>query len=347
MRDKRLNLWGMNPDSLREMLSQQGIRGYRAGQILSWMYHQRVADFSQMTVLSKSLREELTQRYSLFLPLILEKQASVDGTVKFLLKLDDEMRIEMVLIPAPGKWTLCISSQVGCGRGCLYCATGKMGLKRNLTAAEIVGQVMRAVQEIPDGESLTNLVFMGMGEPMDNLDEVIAAIRILQHQDGLRFSPRRMTVSTCGVVPGILKLAQENLRVKLAVSLNSARNETRDQIMPVNRKWPLQELKNALKTWQKRSSFRVTLEYIMLSGINLHPYEIIALKHFTGDLSSKVNLIPFHEINQDGCKAPSRQEMEAFRRSMELDLNVAVTLRESRGADIAAACGQLAVMKKH
>lgn len=253
------SIWSLLPEELEIAVIDSGEKKYRAKQILNWIYQQNVTDFLQMSNISKSARELLADTISTDLPQIHQIERSKDGTSKYLLRLYDDNFIEMVLIPAEEKLTLCISSQAGCKWGCRFCATSRLGLLRNLSTEEITGQVYLAKQEAGE-KRITNIVFMGMGEPMDNLDNVIKSIKILQSEQCFAFSPRRITVSTCGVIPGIKQLAETGLKVKLAVSLNSAIEDNRTEIMPVNQKYPLSKLKPALQLFAKSSSFRITFE---------------------------------------------------------------------------------------
>ena len=247
----------------------------------------------------------------------------------------------MVLMPETKKLTLCVSSQVGCARNCAFCATGKMNLHRNLFPHEIVQQFLLASQE--STERITNLVFMGMGEPLDNLENVLSAIKLIQDNTTLAFSPRRTTISTCGIIPGIYTLADSGVKVKLAVSLNSARNSIRDELMPVNRKYPLTVLKKALLYFQKKNPFRITLEYILIPGVNMDDADLKALRQFSGDLSCKINFIPFNTLPFLPYLSPDEKEIESFLQKARAALPQTITLRRSRGQDIQGACGQLVV----
>ncbi len=314
---------------------------YRATQICEWIYKKHITDFSMMSNLPKQLRETLATKYPLQLPTVKQKTVSIDGTTKFLLELLDHSFIEMVLIPEKEKLTLCISSQVGCIRKCRFCATGDLGFKRNLTTDEIISQLLIAWRHSL-GKRITNLVFMGMGEPLDNLLNIIRAIRLIQDDRVLSFSPRRITVSTCGIIPGIRKLLTERIKVKLAVSLNSAIQEKREYLMPIARLYPLKELKQDLQLYRRNNPFRITLEYVMFKGFNTGKEDARALIKLLGDLSCKVNLISWNETSDKGeFQAPTEEEIDQFIRYLQ-PLPFAVTYRKSRGKDIKAACGQLA-----
>ncbi len=328
------------PDELKKYLFSIDEKKYRVKQILNWIYNNNELNFSRMTTLPFEFREKLFDKFSNFLPVIIKKEVSIDGSVKYLLELEDELRIEMVLIPNEKKNTLCVSSQVGCARECKFCATAKMGLKRNLKVYEIVAQIFIILQELKKNK-LTNIVFMGMGEPLDNLQNVIKAIKIIQHNSGFKFSPRRITISTCGIIPKIKELTESNLKVKLAVSLNSAIQEKREELMPMSRQYPLSDLKKSLIDFRKKSSFRITFEYVLIKNFNTGKEDIKALKSFLGDISCKLNVIVWNEVDTMPFKAPSEQEVRNFIESMQ-ELSSAVTFRKSRGSDISAACGQLA-----
>ncbi len=313
---------------------------YRAKQLLQWLYQRMESDPDKMTNLPGDFKAWLKDTFDMGLPKIAQCLTSVDGTRKYRLLLADNANIEMVLIPEGKKRTLCVSSQVGCARKCSFCATGTMGLVRNLETHEIVQQILLAMNELkPD--RLTNIVMMGMGEPLDNLDRVLDAVRILQSPSGLCFSPRHTTLSTCGVVPGILKLASSRLKIKLAVSLNSAIDSIRDTLMPINKQYPLSDLKKALQHFQSVNPYRITFEYIMIPEVNLDAANLKALRKFVGDLSCKINFIPFNPVAGLPYRAPTQAEADEFFTAAQI-LPQAVTFRRSRGADIAGACGQLA-----
>lgn len=331
------SLYGIRPEELQSFFSS-AFPAYRVRQLLNWIYRKFVFDPALMTDLASDFRAALVSAFDLSMPAVAEKKLSVDGSAKYRLVLADGAQIEMVLMPQDKKQTLCVSTQVGCSRACSFCATGRMGRKRDLAVHEIVQQVLLAASEAEP--ALTNLVFMGMGEPLDNLDNVLEAVSLIQHERALAFSPRRVTVSTCGIVPGIQRLAESGLKVKLAVSLNSTRDEVRGQLMPVNNRYPLSVLKRALLYYQHRSPFRITLEYILIPDVNMAAQDLKALRKFCGDLSCKLNFIPFNPVPSLPFRAPTEAEIEAFMESAR-DLPQAVTLRRSKGADISGACGQL------
>jgi 23S rRNA (adenine2503-C2)-methyltransferase len=326
------------PGELKKCLPDE--KKYRVNQILNWIYNNHEIDFYKMSTLPQNLREELATKFENFLPEVIKVDISKDGTKKFLLSLIDDNKIEMVLIPNDKKNTLCISSQVGCARNCSFCATASLGLIRNLEVYEILSQVFLAIKELKENK-LTNIVLMGMGEPLDNLQNVIKAVKILQDEQCFSFSPRRITISTCGIIPELKELADSGLKIKLAVSLNSAIQEKREQLMPACKKYPLTELKNALLDFRKKTAFRITFEYVMIKDFNVGKEDTKALLKFLGDISCKLNVIKWNEVPSMPFKSPSEGEVAEFILRMQ-KLSSAVTFRKSRGWDINAACGQLA-----
>jgi len=336
----RKNVLDLLPDELVQHLLELGEKEYRAKQILNWIYSKHTIDFSEMTSLSETLRVKLQETYQIGIPKILNKVVSVDGTTKYLLTLQDESKIEMVIIPNGKKNTLCISSQVGCARQCEFCATAKLGFTRNLDTYEITSQVFLAIIELGE-EKLTNIVFMGMGEPLDNYENVVKAIKILQHDLCFNFSPRRITVSTSGVIPQISKLADTGLKLKLAVSLNSAIQSKRELLMPISKVYPLTELKKTLIDFRKKTPYRITFEYVMIKDFNIGREDVKALLKYLGDISCKLNVIKWNKVEDLPYETPSAIEIDKFISSMNV-LSSAVTFRKSRGTDIDAACGQLA-----
>ncbi|MFO7660899.1 MAG: 23S rRNA (adenine(2503)-C(2))-methyltransferase RlmN [Candidatus Cloacimonadaceae bacterium] len=337
-------IYSVHPDDLQAQILAAGFKAFRFRQLMQWLYFKAINDLAAMTDLSADFKQFLTENYSFALPEIVQSLTAKDKSTKFVLKLADGELIECVLMPEGEKNTLCISSQVGCAFGCVFCATGKLGAIRDLTVDEIVAQIIIAKQFLKD-EKLTNLVFMGMGEPLDNLENVVPAIRILQSDYGLQFSPRRMTVSTSGYVPKMYELAETGIRVKLAVSLNSAINDKRDEIMPINKMYNLSDLKKAILSFRKQSPWRITLEYIMIPDFNMGEEDVRALLKFAGDISCKLNLIPYNEVEGFPWRSPALRESMAFQDRLR-GLPIAAIIRKSRGTDISAACGQLAAQNK-
>ena len=336
----QLNIFALSSAEIKSTVCP-GFPAFRHRQLMHWLYQKYVSDPLLMTDLPQDYKAWLAQNFSFALPQIDQSKIASDGSTKYRLLLADGAKIEMVLIPdGDKKLTLCVSSQVGCARACGFCATGRMRLKRNLETYEIVGQIMLAASLKPE-QRLTNIVFMGMGEPLDNLPNVLKALAIIQAEDALAFSPRRTTISTCGVIPGITALAESGVRCKLAVSLNSAIDSVRDELMPINRLYPLAALKNAITYYLSKSNFRVTFEYILIPEVNMSATDIKALRKFVGDLSCKVNFIPYNPVQWFHYRKPDEAEIEAFMASAK-SLNQAITLRRSRGAEVSGACGQLA-----
>lgn len=357
----------MTLPALEKFLHGQGKERFRALQVFKWIYQQDACGFEEMTNISKALRAELAETafISNLEPEAIEE--GNDGTRKYLFNLGDGHAVESVLIPIEGRNTLCISSQVGCAMACEFCLTGTFKLARNLTTAEIINQIMAVkrdltrnppvmqtgggqlienddddsdeeIQESP--AAIRNIVLMGMGEPLHNLDNVIPAIQIMIDGNGLQLSNRRVTVSTCGLVPEMERLGREIPNVNLAVSLNATTDELRDRIMPVNRKYPLKELLRACREFPLPGRRKVTFEYVMLGGVNDSLDDAKRLLKLISDIPNKVNLIPFNE--HEGCdfKAPTRAAIDAFHKYL-IDRHVTVITRDSRGGDISAACGQL------
>jgi 23S rRNA (adenine2503-C2)-methyltransferase len=313
---------------------------YRIEQILTWIYHRRARDVAAMTDLPRTLRGELAAAFTL--PRLDPERVSrsADGTRKLLFRLADGLAIESVLIPEPRRLTLCISSQAGCAMGCTFCATARLGLQRHLVPHEIIGQVMAAERLLDIGESITNVVFMGMGEPLHNYDNVVAALEILSSPWGLAISARRITVSTVGLLPQMERLVRET-NVNLAVSLTATTESQRARLMPVDRKYTLVRLMalcRALPIAQRR---RITFEYVMLAGVNDTPADAVRLIKLLHGIPAKVNLIPFNPFPGAEFECSPDDVIEALRRRL-LSAGVLATVRRSRGRDIDAACGQLA-----
>ncbi len=336
MNREKTDLKGLTQDKLEEFLSSFGKEKYRAKQILRWIYQRQVTDFSQMTDLAKVFRAQLAERamISTLEPEVVE--TSHDGTRKYLFRLLDGASVEAVKIPMDeGRATLCISTQVGCAMGCQFCMTGTFGLTRNLLPEEIVNQVCAALQDGP----ITNIVLMGMGEPLHNLDHVVTALKILYLDDGLGYGTRRITLSTCGLVPEIKELAQR-IKVHLAVSLNATTDEVRSRLMPINQRYPLSQLMAACREYALFTKQRVTFEYILIGGVNDSIADAKRLVKLMHGVRSKVNLIAYNEHDGAEFKAPTGEAIKAFQ-SYLLQRDIVATLRASKGQDIAAACGQL------
>ena len=335
------NLLGLDADGLERFFAAQGEKPFRARQVLRWVHQRRESDFAQMSDLAKDLRAKLAAGASVEAPQIVGDTAAADGTRKWLLKVDGANAVEAVFIPEANRGTLCVSSQAGCVLDCAFCSTGKQGFNRNLSTAEIVGQLWLANRLLGGERPVTNVVMMGMGEPLLNLDNVIPALRLMLDDNAYGLSRRRVTVSTAGVVPGIDRLRDE-CPVALAVSLHAPNDELRDRLVPVNRKYPLSELAKACNRYlDKAPRDFITFEYVMLDGVNdrdEHARELVAL---AGKVKSKFNLIPFNPFPRSEFK---RSPPERIRRFADIlaRAGLTATTRKTRGDDIAAACGQLA-----
>ncbi|MEG0931563.1 23S rRNA (adenine(2503)-C(2))-methyltransferase RlmN [Algoriella sp.] len=329
---------------IEEYFKEIGEKSFRAKQVYEWLWKKNAHQFDDMTNISKALREQIGETFQIQPVEVDLLQKSNDGTIKNAVKLHDGNIVESVLIPTDTRTTACVSSQVGCSLDCTFCATAQLKRMRNLTAAEIVDQVV-----IIDDESkryfnrpLSNIVFMGMGEPLLNYNEVISAIKKITLPEGLGMSPKRITVSTSGIPKMIEKLADEDLRVNLAVSLHSAREEVRNVIMPFTVKFPLTDLMDSLQYWYQQTGLRITFEYIVWGGVNDKKEDIDALVKFCKKVPSKINIIEYNAIEDDGMyKQASEQAIENYIKALEAN-NIVVNVRRSRGKDIDAACGQLA-----
>lgn len=330
----------MPPADLDAFLSRWGKERYRARQIARWIYRRFAEDFSAMTDLSKDIRGELSRACRISSPPVESVETSSDGTEKYLFRLEDGESVESVLIPEEDRRTLCISSQVGCALRCGFCATGAAGFRRNMSSAEIVHQVCFAVRRLEErNERLTNVVFMGMGEPLENPREVSRTIAILLSQFGFGLSGKRVTVSTAGVVPAMLALAKEH-PVSFAVSINAPRDELRSRLMPINRRYPLKELIAAMKRIPLQSGRKVTAEYVLLAGINDSQRDARGLARLLEGARVKVNLIPFNAHEYGDYASPEAETVDRFR-DVLLSAGIQTITRERRGSDIRAACGQL------
>ena len=327
------------PAELELWAQQGGQPAYRARQLLKWLYSQNAKDFQVMTDLSKDFRGWLAEQARISSVQRQKVLTDVDGTRKLLLRLHDGEAIESVLIDEGDRLTLCLSSQVGCAYGCRFCLTGRDGFRRNLTAGEIVDQICAARKELGEGERLTNLVFMGMGEPLANLEQVLRALEIITSDQGPNFSTRKITLSTVGLIPEMLRLSSL-FPIKLAVSLHGPDNETRSRIMPINRRYPLEELLKACRSLALPRRNRITFEYLLLGGVNDSPQASRDLAQLLRGLRAKINLIPFNEYPGAEFKAPSPTSVEEFQKILQ-EKHLTVTVRQSRGAGIMAACGQL------
>lgn len=340
------NLLGMSQQDLEQFFSVIGEKSFRAIQLMKWMHQQGVADYEQMTNLSKSLRRWLQKNTAIQLPEMLNEEISADGTRKWLLKVDDGNAVETVFIPDDGRATLCVSSQAGCVLDCTFCATARQGFSGNLTAAQIISQLWFAEHrmriQFNKRRVIGNVVFMGMGEPLANFDNVVTAIRIMMDDNAYGLGKRKVTVSTAGIVPKIDKLRDE-LDVNLAVSLHAPNDEIRNQLVPLNRRYPIAELMQACRRFieDKNRKHTITFEYVMLDKINDSPQNAKQLAKLIKDVPSKVNLIPFNAFPNSGFERSLDRAIEEFREILQAE-DITTITRRPRGEDIAAACGQLA-----
>jgi 23S rRNA (adenine2503-C2)-methyltransferase len=347
----KIHIKSLQFEELQEKLRDLGERSFRTEQIIHWLYQKRVRSIEQMTDLPRDLREKLTAEFSWSEPEAVRVLGSHDTTRKFLFRLSDGNLIESVLIPASpalygqrsDRRTICISTQVGCAYGCKFCASGLEGFSRNLRADEIVDQIITV--ERASGEKIDNIVFMGMGEPLANFDNLMRAIRIINAPWGLGMGARHITVSTSGLAPQIRKLADEALQIRLAVSLHGATDEVRNQIMPINRRYNIDELLAACDYYTTHKKQRLTFEYILIAGVNDADEQAHLLAKHARRLSAKVNLIPYNTVESLQWSRPSRNRQEKFL-SILRKHGIAATLRREKGHDINAACGQLRLQTK-
>jgi 23S rRNA (adenine2503-C2)-methyltransferase len=339
MSEKQQNIRSLTLDQIKEWTASRGFDEYRANQVAGWLYNRPLTDVADMANLPAPLRDALIEDFDTVSAEISVLDTSEDGTRKFLTRLADSKVVESVLIPREERITLCISSQVGCAMDCGFCATATLGLMRNLEPGEIVSQVLLA-RAVAEPEPLTNYVFMGMGEPLANYDRLIRSIEIMTAKWGLGISPRRITVSTVGLVPQLKRLAAET-NVNVALSLTAARDDLRDRLMPINKKYPLAELIGACEMLELPRRKRITIEYVMLDGVNDTDQDVEDIARLCARLRVKVNLIPFNPFAGSEFVSTPPDRIEAFQEAL-LSKNIHATVRKSRGQDIQAACGQLA-----
>ena len=335
----RQDVKNFTEDSLAQWFGKHDIAPYRAGQILRWIYHRGVSSFSDMTDLSKEFRGFLSERLAITRLETEKVQTSEDGSKKYLFRLRDGQYVESVLIPEPGHWTLCISTQVGCGMGCKFCLTGRGGLVRNLEPSEIVNQVCAVQEDLQGPNPLTNIVLMGMGEPLANYKSVVQAIGTIAGNNGLQFSSRRVTLSTAGLVPRIDDLGRD-VKVNLAVSLNAADNDTRSRLMPINRTYPIEMVLSACRRFPLPPRRTIMFEYVLIAGVNDTPSDAKRLARLLRPLRAKINLIPFNPYEGAEFERPEEGAILAFQEVL-LNLHYTAIIRHSKGCDICAACGQL------
>jgi 23S rRNA (adenine2503-C2)-methyltransferase len=329
---------GLLPEELQQAMTDHGLPAFRGRQILAWLYQHFAADWQAMTNLSAKLQADLSQYYDLSAMTIEAVEGHKGQARKLLGRLQDDALLEFVIIPARKRNTVCVSSQVGCKFGCRFCASGQGGFQRNLSAGEIVAQVLEAARVI--GDRPENVVFMGMGEPFDNYDEVLKAVRILNHPDALNIGARRITISTCGLVPGMERLGGEGLQIELSISLHAPDDALRTQLMPVNRKYPVAELLDACRRYHERTGRLITCEYTMIHGVNDSSEQARRLRRKLQDGPFRVNLIPLSGVSEYDGQPAQPERIQTFQQILS-EVGINVTVRDSKGGQIQAACGQL------
>jgi 23S rRNA (adenine2503-C2)-methyltransferase len=334
------NLLDCSPAELEALAESLGAPRYRGRQLARWIFTRGVTDLEAMTDLPRDFRTAVAAQASVELPEIERRTPSQDGSHKLVLRYADGARVQAVLMPDGDRLTLCVSTQVGCGFGCAFCYTGTMGLERNLSAGEIVAQVMVARQGLAPGARITHVVYMGMGEPLANYSATVKSLRLLTDPHAFGFSPRRITISTVGLVSGIERLARESLKVNLAISLHATSNEIRDRIMPVNRGFAIEELLAACRRFPLPFRQRMTFEYVLLDGINDSVEDARRLVKLLKGIRGKINLIPFNDWEGSSFSRPPLPRILAFQ-AVLLEHGITATIRWSKGEDIGAACGQL------
>jgi 23S rRNA (adenine2503-C2)-methyltransferase len=337
-----VDLANLERTELEQALEERGHKRFHASQIFRWIYRRGISDPSAMTDLSHELRDTLSREFALTTPAIVAREKSVDGTEKFLLRLIDGRQLESVFIPDTPAMTFCISTQVGCAMACAFCLTGKMGLVRNLSAGEIAGQVRVLAGALDMLDKKFNIVLMGMGEPLHNYDETMRALRILNDEHGLALSPKRVTLSTVGLLPALEKLAREPLMPNLAISLHAPTDALREELVPLNKKYGVAEIIEACRKFPLAKRSRITFEYVLLAGVNDSVADAKKLATLLSGVKSKVNLIPLNAAPGIPFERPSDEAIDAFARVLA-DRGLLVSVRKSRGRDIRAACGQLIV----
>ena len=342
-----LNLYSYSLNKLEDKMVSVGQKKFRATQLFKWIYEKGVTNFDEMSDISLSFRETLKKEYCLEIPKIFTKQVSSDGTIKLLLELNDGNKIETVLMRYNYGNVACVTSEVGCNMGCCFCASGLLKKKRALTVDELIGQVLVLNNLLKDEEKrVTHVVVMGTGEPFDNYDNVMDFIRILNHPHGLAIGARHITVSTCGLIEKIRDYANEGLQINLAISLHAPNNELRNKIMPINRKYPLDELMDAVKYYEKVAQRRVTFEYILLKDVNDSKECAIELANILKGMNCYVNLIPYNETENIEFKRTKKMQILSFYDILKKN-GINVTIRKEFGGKVDAACGQLRANHQH
>lgn len=338
----KINIKRLTFSETRGYILGLGLDEYRYRQILKWIYQKDLSDISEMTDISKRDRGVLESFFIISRMDSIKRQRSYDGVEKFLFRLEDNNLIESVLIPDKDRRTLCLSTQVGCGLGCKFCLTGKSGLKRNLYPFEIIEQILSVQRtiKIDGGMPITNIVMMGMGEPLANFDNIVEAIKRITDSIGLGISPRRITLSTAGLIPQMLRLGEKLKEINIAVSLNAATDDTRDYLMPINMRYPLSALIDTCRRYPLPRRKRITFEYVMIKGINDRSDDALNLVRLVRGIRCKINLIPFNEFKGSDFKRPDEKDILRFQEILR-DADITAFIRKSKGRDIRGACGQL------
>jgi 23S rRNA (adenine2503-C2)-methyltransferase len=337
---EKTDLKNLSPSELEGFIASFGKERYRSIQILRWLYLKGVHSLDEMTNLSKNFRQSLGEISFISILHLLQTEESSDGTKKYLFDLGDGHRIESVLIPDKNRLTLCISTQVGCAMGCRFCLTGDMGFKRNLTTSEIVNQILAVRETLSKKASITNIVLMGMGEPLANLENTLKAIDLMTHPEAFKFSSRRVTLSTVGLLPEMEQLVRRTIRFRLAISLNASNDETRSRLMPINHHYPLKRIMEICRKFPLPPRARITFEYVLLDGENDSKEDAKRLLKLLRGVPSKINLIPLNEAPGIPYKKPSEERIRQFQEIL-MEGGLTAIVRTSKGADISAACGQL------
>jgi len=335
------NLVGASLQEIKDIMTALGESGYRARQVFAGIYARHLCTWDAFTDLGKPLREKLKEQFSIGHPPIQQVFVSSDGTRRFLFELSPKQKIEAVFIPEEKRDTLCISTQVGCAVGCLFCATGRLRMQHNLTPGEIVGQVLALQVDRETTSKRLNIVIMGMGEPLNNYNNVMQAIRLMTDDRGMSIPPRRITLSTAGVVPGIRKLGEEPIVPNLAISLNATTDQVRDRLIPINKKWNIESLLDACRNYPVEPRRRITIEYVLIDGVNDTVFDAHRLVKLLKGMKKKINLIPLNTTDSVSMKSPTHERVLRFQKIL-IDHHITANIRRSRGSDISAACGMLA-----
>lgn len=332
------NIYNYSLEQLTNYFASINQKPFRAKQVFSWLYQKEASFFDEMSNLSKELREQLKEHFTFDILKIVEKQESKDGTIKYLFEMLDGSLIETVLMIHDYGKSLCVTSQVGCNMKCSFCASGLLRKQRDLTPGEIVAQVMKV--QLDTKQRISHVVVMGTGEPFDNYDNVMEFVRIINHPNGLAIGARHITISTCGLIPGIQRYSEEGIQTNLAISLHAPNDEIRNQLMPINRRYPLDDLRQAISDYIDKTNRRVTFEYILLKDVNDSLVDARQLAHYLRGLNAYVNLIPYNSVDEHGYQPSDQETIEKFKSEL-LRLHINVTLRKEHGRDIDGACGQL------